>query len=187
METIIYEIERYITDNVELDLDYLKNVSDLHKNISELKVYDNKLYIHELHYKSENEILQTLSNEMLLKLRQSTDGVVTYVFNKLQIPKNAIIVCDNARPNSILNLRANGWEYALGTKNKDILTRVTALQGLEIYYTETSINLENEINNYTYLQDRMGIVKDKFIDSHNHCVDGIGYGWEYYFRNGILK
>ena len=39
METIIYEIERYITDNIELDLDYLKNVSDLHKNISELKVY----------------------------------------------------------------------------------------------------------------------------------------------------
>jgi len=155
--------------------------------ISELKVYDNKLFIHELHYKSENEILQTLSNEMLLNLRQSADGVVTFVFNKLQIPRNAIIVCDNARPNSILNLRANGWEYAMGTKNKDILTRITALQGLEVYYTETSINLENEINNYTYFQDRMGIVKDKFIDSYNHLIDGIGYGWEHYFRNGILK
>lgn len=155
--------------------------------ISQLKVYDNKLYIHELHYKSENQIIQGLSNEILLKLKQSSDGVVTYVMNNLGIPKNAIIVCDNARPNSILNLRANGWEYAIGTKNKDILTRVTALQGLEIYYTETSINLENEINNYTYYQDRMGIVKDKFIDSYNHLIDGIGYGWEYYFSNGILK
>lgn len=155
--------------------------------ISQLKVYDNKLFINELHYKSENQIIQGLSNEILLKLKQSSDGVVTYVMNNLGIPKNAIIVCDNARPNSILNLRANGWEYAIGTKNKDILTRVTALQGLEIYYTETSINLENEINNYTYYQDRMGIVKDKFIDSYNHLIDGIGYGWEYYFSNGILK
>lgn len=39
METIIYKIERYITDNIVLDLDYLKNVSEKYKNISELKAY----------------------------------------------------------------------------------------------------------------------------------------------------
>jgi len=155
--------------------------------ISQLKVYDNKLYVHELHYKSENQVIQGLSNEMLLKLKQSSDGVVNYVMNNIGVPKSAIIVCDNARPQSILNLRANGWEYAHSTENKDILTRVTALQGLEVFYTETSVNLENEINNYTYFTDRLGIVKDKFIDSFNHLLDGIGYGWEYYFRAGVLK
>ena len=155
--------------------------------ISQLKVYDNKLYVHELHYNSENEVINSLPAEMLLKLKQSKDGVITYVFNKLGIPKDAIIVCDSARANSILTLRANGWEYAMATRNKDILTRVTGLQALEVYYTETSANLELELQNYTYFKDRLGIVKDKFIDSFNHLLDGIGYGWEYYFRNKVLK
>ena len=39
MDTIVYEIERYLTDNIDLDLDYMKNISDNHKNISELKAY----------------------------------------------------------------------------------------------------------------------------------------------------
>lgn len=155
--------------------------------ICQLKIYDKKLYIHELHYQSENEIKRNLSNEMLQNLRESEDGIVTFVIKKLGIPYDSTIICDNSRPNSILKLQNNGWDYAIGTRNKDILTRVEALQGLEIYYTETSVNLEKEINNYTYFKDRMGIVKDKFIDSWNHCLDSIGYGWEYYFRNGILK
>lgn len=52
METIIYEIERYITDNIVLDLDYLKKFSDKYKNISELKVY----YIYALFKDSQFEL-----------------------------------------------------------------------------------------------------------------------------------
>jgi len=154
--------------------------------ISSMKVYDKNLYIHELNYKSENEIMNEMPNDFKQKFLDSNKNIVTYTLEKLGIPKNATIICDNARPNAIRDLRKNGWEYASATYNKDILTGVTALQGMNIYYTETSVNLETELTNFTHFKDRQGIIKDKFIDAYNHLLDGVRYGWEYYFRNRIL-
>lgn len=154
--------------------------------ISSMKVYDKNLYIHELNYKSENEIMNEMPNDFKQKFLDSNKNIVTYTLEKLGIPKNATIICDNARPNAIQDLRKNGWEYASATYNKDILTGVTALQGMNIYYTETSVNLETELTNFTHFKDRQGIIKDKFIDAYNHLLDGVRYGWEYYFRNRIL-
>ena len=63
MKKEIYEIERYTTDNIDLDVDYLKEFSNNYVNNSELKIY----YIYGL-YKT-NQI--KLANEELVALNES--------------------------------------------------------------------------------------------------------------------
>lgn len=63
IEKEIYEIERYFTDHIDLDLDYLKKISSKHVNILELRVY----YVYAL-YKTDNI---KLANEELISLNQS--------------------------------------------------------------------------------------------------------------------
>ena len=63
MKNEIYEIERYIADNIDLDVDYLKEFSNNYVNNSELKIY----YIYGL-FKT-NQI--KLANEELVALNES--------------------------------------------------------------------------------------------------------------------
>ena len=73
------------------------------------------------------------------------DGLVSWLFQKLNIPKKKIIVCDNNRPNKIVSLRRVGYEsaVAVGGKSK-LLDRIQMLKGLNIYFTDTTKNIEKE-------------------------------------------
>jgi tetratricopeptide (TPR) repeat protein len=66
MEKEIYEVERYFTDNIDLDVDYLKKISDNHVNILELRVY----YIFAL-YKTNQIKLASEEIEKLITFDQS--------------------------------------------------------------------------------------------------------------------
>lgn len=161
--------------------------------IGAVKYHDGNLYVHELNYYSENELERTLLAEQLRAIRAGDDadheGLVGWMFRKCQIPTSDLVVCDNSKPNKIRSARRAGWErtVAVGAK-MDLINRVAALSNLNIYYTDTSKNIEFEQENYAYEKDsRTGQMLEKPIDQNNHHLDGISYAVSKMFELGVIK
>lgn len=160
--------------------------------VVEVKYHDGDLYVNELHYKSENEIERELSPEQLKQIKshdnESFEGLVGWVFKNCNVDKNAMVVCDSNRPNKIRSLRRSGWEYAVSVGRKLTLEeRVSILSGLNIYYTDSSKNIEMEQEAYCYDKDRNGVLIEKPIDQDNHLLDAITYAVQKMFSEGIIK
>ncbi len=157
--------------------------------IVEAKYHDGNLYIHEHNYASENEIRRSLSSMDLHSINGADeDGLVSWLFQKLNIPKKKIIVCDNNRPNKIVSLRRVGYEsaVAVGGKSK-LLDRIQMLQGLNIYFTDTSKNIELEQEIYCYQKDKFRVVQEEPIDQDNHTIDAVAYVVQKMFDFGVIK
>lgn len=165
--------------------------------IVEVKYHDGNLYVHEKNYASENEIERNLSSQQLHSIRsteiieadgEKSEGLIGWLFNRLQIQQNALIVCDNNRPNKIRSLRRSGWEYAVAVGGKtQLLDRIGLLSGLNIYYTDISKNIEAEQLNYCYSKDRFGVLLETPIDQDNHTIDAIAYCVQMLFSQEIIK
>jgi phage terminase large subunit len=157
--------------------------------VVECKYHDGNLYVHELNYASENELRRKLTDTELHQINASLDeGLVTWLFQRLNIPKDKVIVCDNNRPNKIVSLRKAGWDYAVAVGGKSkLLDRIGILNGLNIYYTDTSKNIEHEQENYCRQKDKFGVVQEEPEDQDNHTIDAIAYCVQKLFSMGIIK
>ena len=153
------------------------------------KFDSNNLYVNELNYKSENELRQSMTNAELQTIKDNEGGIILWLMNKLQIPKNAVIVCDSAGKDNIAMLQRNGWERAIGVEKGagSILTGIRLLQSVTVNYTETSKNLEKEYNNYTWAKDRLGFLDEVPEDNQNHIVDSVRYVANYLKTIRILN
>lgn len=159
--------------------------------VVELKYHDGNLYVHELNYASENEWQRNLSETQVHQIRagegEDSDGWAPWLFSKLGVPKEAVISCDNNRPTKIRSLRRAGWEYACAVGGKmDLINRIGVLSGLNIFYTNTSKNIEYEQENYCYDKSD-GKLLEKPIDQDNHTIDAIVYGVQKMFDLGVIK
>jgi len=157
--------------------------------ISAVKYYDGQLFVHELNYKSENELMKELTISQHKEIRQTNEGLVVWRMRQLGIPKNAILVCDNNRPDKIKALRKAGWEYAVATtKGKgSIKDGISVLDDLDVYYTEESKNIEYEQENYQWKTDRYGVRLEDPEDKDNHTLDGIRYVSMWLRSEGIIR
>ena len=109
------------------------------------------------------------------------------MFKKLNIDQNAIIICDNNRPVKIRDLRAAGWENttAIGNKVK-IIERISMMQELNVYFSESSKNIEMEQFESCWKKDRAGNSLEEREDLNNHLIDAIEYVCLYLKSIGIL-
>jgi phage terminase large subunit len=162
--------------------------------IVEVKYYDGNIYVHELNYKSENELERSMNETVLHQIKagdnpeEGTEGLIGWLFEKLQIRKEAMITCDSNRPNKIRSLRRSGWEYAHAVGGKtDLINRIGILSGFNIYYTSSSVNIENEQEAYCYDKDKFGVIQEKPIDQDNHTIDAIAYCVQNLFNIGIIN
>lgn len=157
--------------------------------IVECKYHDGNLYVHEKNYQSENDIRLKLSQTETHQINASQDeGLVTWLFNKLTIPKTKYIICDNNRPSKIQAARRAGWEYAVAVGGKSkLLDRIGILQGLNIYFTTCSKNIEYEQENYCYQKDKFGVQQEEPVDQDNHTIDAIAYCVQKMFDLGVIK
>jgi hypothetical protein len=158
--------------------------------IIEAKYYDGQLYVHELNYKSENEWHKSLSTTQLKQIvGRDGDGFVTWIFERLDIPKNAQIVCDSNRPDKIISLRRAGWEYAVAVSgtSKSILDGIDLLHNLDVYYTDTSTNIDYEQRVYQWDVDKNENPLEKPKDENNHTIDAIKYLARYWQKKGLIK
>lgn len=162
--------------------------------IVEVKYHDGALYVDQLNYASENELERTLGDIKIKQIKardnpeEGTDGLVNWLFDSLKIPTDKYITCDSNRPNKIRSLRRAGWEYAHSVGGKtDLENRVAVLSGLNIYFTDRSVNIDYEQKNYCYDKDKHGTSLEKPVDQDNHTIDAIAYCVQNLFNMGIIK
>jgi len=165
--------------------------------VAGLKYHDGNLYVDERNYESENEIERQLNPAQLHQIRGSEtiqadgemhDGLVGWKFKQFGIPYDALICCDNNRPNKIRSLRRAGWEYAVAVGGKtDLVNRIGILSGLNIFYTDRSKNIEAEQENYCYSKDKFGVIQEQPVDQDNHLIDAIAYGVQMLFNEGVIN
>lgn len=157
--------------------------------IAEYKYYDGALYVHEKNYSSENEIKALLTPIELDQVNKKEEGLVMWMFDRLGIPKNAIIVCDDNRPIKVKALREAGYDYAVMASKPpgSVIDGVATLEKLKVYYTSSSINTKYEQENYSRQVDRYGIVLEEPEDKNNHIIDPTRYVILFLKTQGIIK
>ena len=157
--------------------------------IIEAKYYDGGLYIRELNYTSENGIRAKMAPTEVQAIKSTDEGIVSWLFNKLGVDKNNIIVCDNNKTTKIQALRKGGWENAVAALKAagSITDGIDLLNNLRVYYTSDSINLKYEQENYSRQTDRSGIVLDEPEDLDNHLMDCCRYVALFLQHLGIIN
>ena len=146
--------------------------------------YTNTLYTHQRNYFSENELLAKLEPIEIANINNE-GGIIIHTFRKLGIPKDAIIVCDSARPDNINLLRDYGWEYSIGIDKPkgSVMAGITLLQGTNVVYTDVSDGIDLEFKNYAYANDRLGVVDDEVVKAYDDIIDPIRYVRRYIENN----
>lgn len=139
--------------------------------ILEGKYKDGNMYYHGLNYLSENQWRQRMEGE------RDDAGIVTWMFNRLGIPKTSTIVCDNNRREKIIALRRAGWDYAIEAPKPpgSILDGIDLMQNLNVFYTTNTKEFEYETLNYRFDTDRAGNALEKPVDADNHYMDAARY------------
>lgn len=159
--------------------------------IVEAKYHDGKLYIHELNYKSENELIKSLTPTQLMQINQThEEGLVMWLFKILNVDKSRPIICDNNRPMKVEALRSAGYENAVTADKQagSIIDGIDLLSKLDVYYTTSSKNIQYEQENYSYKLDRKGnmVSPAEPEDKDNHCIDPVRYIVNKMHKLGII-
>jgi len=157
--------------------------------IIECKYYDGGLYIRELNYDSENEIRRKLTDTERAQIDLEDEGLVIWLFKKLGIPLDRYVICDPNRKLKIIALRQCGYDDALSAHKPpgSIKDGIDLLQNLNVYYTSDSKNVKYEQENYSYKNDRYGLVLEDPMDVDNHTIDPARYVATFLQIEGVIK
>lgn len=154
--------------------------------IVDVKYYDGCVYVHEVNYSSEDDIRSRLTTTELAQIQEQNEGFVKWYFNRFNIPKERVIVCDTNRPLKTGSLRTGGWKRAVPASNKSILDGVDVLTDLQIFYTHTSTNFKYEQENWSR-EIVNGVAQEEPEDKDNHLIDPLKYVLLHLKRLGIIK
>lgn len=153
------------------------------------KYYDGGLYFHEKNYTCENVIRQKLTATEKEQVEGEDEGIVRWLFNRIGIKQDSVVVCDNNRPLKIIALRDAGWDYAIAAVKGpgSIKDGTDLLVGLKCYFTASSKNLKYEQENHSRKTDPMGNVLEEPEDTNNHLLDPARYVAQYLKAEGIIN
>ncbi len=123
-------------------------------------IVGNRLYLQEVCYKTE-----MLASDIIKELRSVHAGEYT-----------AKVISDSADPRLIQEI-ANGGIliYPVLKGGGSIMAGITKMLDMEIYVTRDSLNLQDELRNYTWDRDKDGNYINQPIDAHNHLLDASRY------------
>jgi len=96
--------------------------------------------------------------------------------NKIDFPRNELIVADSAEPKSIEEIKRAGWRITGAVKGRDSINQVIdAIKRYKVYIEAKSKNLTEEFSSYTWDKDKDGNSTNKPIDNFNHGIDAFRY------------
>ena len=105
------------------------------------------------------------------------------------IGRGTEIYADCAEPKSIADIKEAGFKVIPCDKNAPVksdklLFQLQWMQGWKLYVTKDSLNLINELRNYTWETDKDGKQLNQPIDKFNHLLDALRYGlWTRFGRD----
>ena len=128
------------------------------------KMHNNKVwfkeYLYETGLHNVGEVENTLSKR----------------FEDLGLTGQDLIYGDSAELKSIEELAADGWYVEPAIKGPgSVNAGIDLLQGLEVYYTESSTNIDTERQNYKWRLDRNKLPTGTAEDANNHLMDAARY------------
>lgn len=93
---------------------------------------------------------------------------------------DALFVCDNARPEIIAELKANGiraigCDKTPGEKMNGKRYNIELVQRRKVHYLRTDKELEREYLTYAWRKKKTGEILDEPEDGNDHCMDAIAY------------
>lgn len=95
------------------------------------------------------------------------------------IKKNELIIADNSEPKSIKEWRKAGWNIKAAEKGKDSINYgIQFVRRHKIHIHPKCQNTINEIQGYSYRQDKDGNVLEEPVDFKNHLMDAMRYALE---------
>jgi PBSX family phage terminase large subunit len=135
---------------------------------------DQTFFLKELLYKPMNEMRGTLSDE----------------FEKLNIPKQAEIICDSGNELNLgesIKLRNSGYNIIQAQKGQgSVVSAIETMQKSKIIYTETSYNLEQNYEDYSW-KVHQGIQLDIPEDTREDAIDAAKYVIKWYVKTRRLS
>lgn len=156
--------------------------------IVEVKYYDGALYLHQRNYASETELQRHLNTTDRSQFAGKEEGLVTWLFKRLGIRTTDPVICDNNRLTKVAALRFAGYQAHLATKVAgSIVDGISLLQGIPVFFTASSTDLNYEQENYARQTDRYGIVLEEPEDVNNHICDAVRYVAMHLQKIGVIK
>lgn len=110
-------------------------------------------------------------SELLYQTNMTNSDLIDWI--KDTIPPTAVIYCDTAEPNRIIELRRANIQAR--KSDKSIKDGIDFCRRQQLKINKRSINLLKEIQAYTYKQDRNGNVIDEPVKYNDHLCDALRY------------
>lgn len=118
--------------------------------------------------------------QVLCKTRMLTPELVENLKQAVEKYGDGLFVCDNARPEIIAELQANGiravgCDKTPGEKMNGKRYNIELVQRRKVHYLSTSKELEQEYLSYAWRKKKTGEILDEPEDGNDHCMDAIAY------------
>ena len=147
-------------------------------------IYDNRVYGLDFGYTDPMALveLRTWNNNLYAdEIFYESFRTVAEMDKLIKIDKSIPIICDNARPESIKELKQLGYNaYAVEKGKGSVITGIESVKKYKLNLTVRSVNMKNEIKNYVRVYDKKeGKYIDEPVDKDNHIMDAKRYGVHY--------
>lgn len=129
----------------------------------------------------ENDCGEIWLKQELCETKLLTPQLVVRLKEIIESDGDALVVCDNARPEIIAELQANGiraigCDKTPGEKMNGKRYNIELVQRRKIHYLRCDKELEQEYLTYAWRKKKStGEVLDEPEDGHDHCMDAIAY------------
>lgn len=138
--------------------------------VTEVKYSDGNFFIKERLYKPISQMSNSLPQEL----------------ESIGIDKKTPLICDSADPLRISELIANGFNAIPAMKGAgSVKARIDFINGKRIHYTQSSINLESEYENYEW-EIVSGVNLERPLKKDDHALDSLYVIQFMQFYLGIL-
>ena len=114
-------------------------------------------------------------DEICYRTRMLNSDIIDEMRDK-DVPLRSVpIYADCAEPKSIAEICNAGFNVIPCKKQKSIVEQIQFVKGYKLMVTKRSLNLINELRNYTWAKDKDGNDLNQPIDKYNHLADSLRY------------